>query len=71
MLTTHHSSSYINTSSHLYQELEMFHVMWYKCNFNFSSPEFLNILTLFLLVNLKFLSYIPKHPVGNAVLNIS
>lgn len=56
MLATHHSPSYINTSGHHYQELEMFHVMWYKFDFNFSSPEFLNILTLFLLVNLKFLS---------------
>lgn len=56
MLATHHSPSYINTSGHHYQELEMFHVTWYKFDFNFSSPEFLNILTLFLLVNLKFLS---------------
>lgn len=78
MLPTHHSPSYINTSGHRYQELELFHVTWHKFNFNFSFPEFLNVLTLFLLVNLKFLSCraqnillgteLPKFPEGNQVL---
>lgn len=78
MLPAHHCPSYINTSGHHYQELEMFHITRYKFNFNFSSSEFLNILTLFLLVNLKFLSCrawnillgteLPKFPERNQVL---
>lgn len=72
MLPTHHSPSHINTSGDYYQELEMFHVTWYAFNFNFASSDFLNVLTLFLLVSLKFLSCRAwKHPAGNRAPEVS